>query len=190
MEEGELMMPPYRVRVSVVPGDVEEVPDGHTDRDDGPVSQAVAQPMPEGTYVQNLTLRLQPDDSLIEAPEGALVIYMPPQAPEDREDGTKEDLPAVPGELRPDAPVPGQPVAAADGSVVTPARFVAEDGEMVAWHPVEADGLYAVRAPEDWDPEDYMPDDTDGFSDAVEEDDFEDDWDDDLEEDDIEDGFQ
>ena len=143
LEGLQLMVPAYRVSIRAIPVGAEQVPSGAVDEFGQPVMRPVSQPLPEGVYLENVTLALLPDENLSTAPEGAQAVWL--------------SLVEQEGD--------------ADESELTPAEFVEEDGSLVARVLLTADGLYAVSAPEGWDPEAFAED---GEGEDFEDEDFED----------------
>lgn len=172
IENRELMAPAYRLRVRVVPVGAEVVPTGLADPSGAPVMQAVSQELPEGFYLANTTLVLQPGLELETAPEGAETLCL-----------AIEDAPQL-DEVEAEPEAGAAEAEPLDETELMPTVFVEQDGLMVAQIPVSGDALYAVSAPEGWDPTEYMAqepgdfedlDDGEDFGDADDSADYEDD---------------
>ena len=159
LESGDLLLPAYRVRVSVVPQGTEAVPTGLTDDDGEPILQRPSQPLPEGCYPEGLVMDLVPDESLITAPEGIQLVY-----------ASAVNAPTDP-----------------DVTETTPAVFADHDGMLAAQVPLKADGLYAVLVPEGVDLTAYLEDVEDIEEFADDEEDFGDEEDLDDDDEDFED---
>jgi len=149
--DAELLVPGYRVRVSMIPVGAEQVPTGRTDEGGSPITQPTREPLPEGFYLQDVTLMMLPELTLARAPEGAQVVYVSIMEQPEDEDVVER----------------------------VPAEFTDADGVMAVLVPVNSDGMYAVTEPESWDPAEYMAEETydededseEGFEDFGEEED-------------------
>jgi len=143
--DNQLLMPAYRVRISVIPEGAEQVPTGEMDENEQPITIPTTEPLPEGYTLPETVLKLVPNDRFMTAPVEPQVLYASPELEE--EDAEAEGVEG--------ATVPADPLAEGEATL-EPAMFDEEDDPIkVVVEPV-VDGMYVTIAPPDWDPAPYL----------------------------------